>query len=112
MTAYVLLLGMAASYLIMKKQTMQRSQLEESKTKYNSAAKPAEPGPTSQEIRGFKAKVPDSTRFQDMSLTTPKEERESLYNAQQAVVSDVAAFENAIQMPEIQGVYFERRSNF
>lgn len=97
---------MAASYLIMKKQNMQESMIDEARTQFNSAAKPASGGTTSQDIRDVQAVVPKSTRFQDMNLKTPLAERKNLEAVESSQSAQVAAYENAVGLPEIQGVYF------
>lgn len=112
MSGWILALGMAASYLILKKQNMQESMLEEARTQFNSAAKPATGGTTSQDIREVQAVVPKGTRFKDMNLKTPLVERQGLEAAENSQAAQVAAYENAVGLPEIQGVYFSQGLGF
>lgn len=112
MSGWILALGMAASYLIMKNTTMQQSMLEQARTKFNSSAKPETVGATSEVIREVQATVPKGTRFQDMNVKTPLVERQGLENAEKAVTAQVSAYENAVQLPDIQGVYFVQGSGF
>lgn len=112
MSGWILALGMAASYLMMKKSTMQLSLLEEARTEFNSAAKPETAAATSEAIREVKATVPKATRFQDMNVKTPLTERQTLQQIQNDQAGLVAAYENAVQVPEIQGVYFVQGSGF
>ena len=112
MSGWILALGMAASYLMMKNNTMQMSMLEQARTQFNSSAKPESEGATSEAIREVQATVPKGTRFQDMNLKTPLPERQGLEQAQLEAQGQVAAYENAAQLPEIQGVYFVQGTGF
>ena len=96
----------------MKKTQMQEGVLEQMKATYNSAAKPENKGPSSSGIREIQATVPKGTRFQDMSLKTPLVERQSLEGAQDAQKKAVSEYENAAEVPEIQGVYFVQQRGF
>lgn len=112
MSGWILGLGMAASYLMMKNSAMQVSMLEQARTQFNSAAKPESTGATSEAIREIQATVPKGTRFEDMNLKTPLSERQSLEQAQAAAQGQVSAYENAAQLPEIQGVFFVQGTGF
>jgi hypothetical protein len=112
MSGWVLALGMAASYLMMKNNTMQMTMLEQARTQFHASAKPETTGATSQAIREVQATVPKGTRFEDMNLKTPLVERQGLERAQLEEQGHVAAYENAAQLPEIHGVYFVQGSGF
>ena len=112
MSGWILALGMAASYLMIKNSTMQLSMLQQASTQFNSAAKPETSGATSEVIREVQSTVHAATRFQDMNLKTPLTERKGLEQAQKDQVGQVSAYENAAQVPEIQGVYFVQGSGF
>jgi hypothetical protein len=112
MSGWILALGMAASYLMMKNSSMQLSMLEQARTEFNSAAKPETRGATSESIRAVQASVPAGTRFENMNVKTPLNERQSLEQAQKDQAGQVSAYENAVQLPEIQGVYFVQGSGF
>ena len=112
MSGWVLALGMGASYLMMKNNASQISALDQATTKFNSAAKPATPGPTSEAIRDVQATVPKGDRFQDMNPKTSLLDRKGLEGMQSEAKENVSAFENAAQVPEIQGVYFVQGTGF
>lgn len=112
MSGWILALGMAASYLMMKNSTMQLSMLEQARTEFNSAAKPESRSVTSEAIRDVQATVPKATRFADMNPKTPLTQRQGLEHAEKVQAGQVAAYENAVQLPEIQGVYFVQGSGF
>jgi hypothetical protein len=112
MSGWVLALGMGVSYLMLKNNTMQLSMLEQSRTQFNSAAQPETKGATSEAIREVQATVPKGTRFEDMNLKTALTERQGLEQMQKEQTGQVAAYENAVRVPEIQGVYFVQGSGF
>ncbi len=112
MSAWLLGLGMGASYLMLKKANMQQTLLDEAQTKFNSSAKPETVGPTSDAIRDIQGTVPNATRFENMSTKIPTTERLALEGAQKAQAASVSEFENAARLPEIQGVYFVQGHGF
>ena len=103
MSAWVIALGLGAGYLINKNLQME-GRLQESVKAFNSAARPASPGPRSEEIRNVQRRVPDSERLQDINVQDlPREQVQRLASYREAARGDVEAWESG---PEpIQGVF-------
>ena len=55
MSAWIVALALSAGYLV-NKNLQVKDRLEQAATKFNSAAQPADPGPTSQQIRSVNMK--------------------------------------------------------
>ena len=103
MSAWVIALGLSAGYLI-NKQLRFTEKLDETIKTYNEAAKPAEPGPTTERIRKVQRTVPSADKYQDMNLQDIDSARvNELTTERERAHQQVAAFEAG--PPPIQGVW-------
>lgn len=99
MSAWVVLLGLGAGYLINKKMIMQ-GQLEESVNAYQNAAEPSDNGITTAEIRTSQKSL-SSVKYGDMNERLPKSEMDQLLLQQKQAAEQVQAYDGAAA---IQGV--------
>jgi hypothetical protein len=118
MSAWVIALALSAGYLI-NKNLQVKSQLEQASTKFHSQdAEPAEPGPTSQEIRS-KQQDPNITgsrsggKYDDFyqGVGSSKQHMQQVVTAQDSQQAAVQEFESRYALPEIEGVMM-LRDNF
>ena len=103
MSAWLLALGISAGYLINKNLQI-KSRLNEGIKVYQEAAKPADPGPASSEIRRVQRTVPDADKYESMNIQDlSREDVDKLRIAREGAFNEVVAYESGA--PPIQGVY-------
>lgn len=103
MSAWVIALALSAGYLINRQLSVKQG-LQERMAEFNSHAKPAKPGPETEEIRKVQATVPDAEKYLDINVSElPRAEVKKLTAAREAAHQEVAAYE-AGPAP-FQGVY-------
>ena len=113
MSAWVVLLALSAGYLVNKNLQM-KDTLEQASTKFEGAAEPASPGPTSKDIRSTLANPDLATgksggKYDDFNQGsgTSRAGMNQILDVQRSAVKDVEAYE-APALPEIQGVMMLR----
>jgi hypothetical protein len=117
MSAWIVGLALSAGYLINKNLHV-KNQLEQATTKFQMSAEPAEPGPTSAEIR-TKQQDPDISgtasggTFDDFyqGAGSSKQHMQQIVNVQQSQKAVVQNYESRVALPEIEGVMM-LRDNF
>lgn len=103
MSAWIVALGLSAGYLVNKK-LMMKERLEETVKVYQEAAKPANPGPTTEAIRNVQRKAPEAEKYVDMNLNDIDGARvKQLTEAHAKAQREVMVYEAG--PPPIQGVY-------
>ena len=100
-SAWVVMLGIGAGYLINKKVIMQ-GQLQQSVNEFQNSALPSDNGVTSAEIRTTHNRV-DHVKYGDMNERLPRNEMEQLLQQQKSAAAQVQAYDEA-SGPPIQGV--------
>jgi|TARA_Y100000389_G_scaffold200801_1_gene242026 polyhydroxyalkanoate synthesis regulator phasin len=103
MSAWVVGLGLAAGYLV-NKNVVLKNQLAESVQEFNSAARPATGGVTSEEVRATHRRVDDHVKYGDMNAALSKKRMDKLYSDEQAAARDAEQFDAAQGPAQIQGV--------
>ena len=114
MSAWIIALALSAGYLI-NKNVQIKDQLEQASTKYNRSAEPAEPGPTSDEIRSQQSNKDLATgrsggKYDDFNQGTgsSRSQMNQVLAAQDAAAQVVQEYESRAAIPEIQGVMMIR----
>lgn len=114
MSAWILGLALSAGYLI-NKNLQVTDRLEQATTKYQSAAKPADPGPTSKEIRTKQgdaryASGKSGGEYDDFNQGTgsSRAQMNEVVASQKAAAKKVEEYETQHRHPEIQGVMLVR----
>ena len=102
-SAWVIAVGLGAGYLI-NKNVVLKNQLDESVTKFNTAAKPATGGVTSAEVRSAWKRT-DHVKYGDMNTVLPKSEMDGFIRKQENDAAEVEKFEvGSTPLPQILGV--------
>ena len=112
MSAWIVGLALSAGYLI-NKNLQVKDQLEQAAAKFNSAAKPATGGLTTQEIRDVSKDANYSVgksggRYDDFNPKGSRAQMEQVVSLQRNVAQQVQEYESAESVPEIQGVMLMR----
>ncbi len=102
MSAWVVALGLGAGYLI-NKNTIIQNQLETSADEFNSAAKPATGGVTSEEVRKAHRRI-DYVKYGDMNTDLLKRQKDALLEKASAAEEQAERFDSGPLSQQIQGV--------
>jgi hypothetical protein len=100
---WLVALGLSAGYLINRK-TQIRNRLEEAAAEFEGQAGPANPGPTSEQLRKVQRTVPVGDRFQDLNLQDLSASDVKKIDSEHQAQSDAAmSWEEGVA--PIEGVY-------
>lgn len=103
MSGWLIALAVSVAYLMQKKQTLDHK-IDTAQKQFNSAACPAEPGPTSEQIRNVQRTVPASDRYVDMNIQDLSAKDVQYLQEQESVAAQkVIAYEQG--PAPIEGVY-------
>jgi hypothetical protein len=103
MSAWAIALTLAAGYLVNKNLKMTH-RLDQSVKEYQTA-RPANPGPATEEIRQVQRAVPIADSLQDLNLQDlTRDDVKHLSQERARAAQEVVAYESPT-VPEIQGVY-------
>ena len=101
-SVWVIGLGLAAGYLINKNLAIQ-GQLESSVAEYQSAAKPATGGVTSEEVRNAWKRT-DYVKYGDMNTDLSRSEMDKLVKMESTAASEVEMYDSSGAPARIEGV--------
>jgi hypothetical protein len=114
MSAWVVLLGLSAGYLINKNLTTQ-SAIATAMAEYNAGRTADDSGLAPSDIRTVHATVPDSVKYENINPDLPRKTRDALAENVEIMAEQERQYEmaQADAVHEIEGVYLDfRRSRF
>lgn len=105
MSLWVVALGLAAGYVLTTSKRDMTSIVNDARAKFQGAAAPSTPGPSSESIRQTQEKSMDDFST-DVHFKVGPGQKLAMAQAQKSMQAEVQAYESK-QLPEIEGVYFQ-----